>query len=97
MTEDYRPEQRSALERFIGGRPVSVIIRLVLISLLVGFVMSVFGFSAEDLLRGVVKMVRDALRDGTGLFRQMGGYIVAGAALVLPIWLLMRLTRGRRG
>ncbi|SMQ58179.1 hypothetical protein SAMN06295905_0036 [Devosia lucknowensis] len=95
MTEDYRPEQRSALTRFMGGSPVSVIIRLVLISLLVGFVMSVFGFNAADLLRGVVDMVRDALRDGAGVFRQMGGYILAGAAIVVPVWLLLRLTRAR--
>lgn len=95
MTEDYRPEQRSPLERAIGGRPASVIIKLVLISLLVGFVMSVFGFNAQDLVRGAATMVREALRDGAGVFRQMGGYIVAGAAIVVPVWLLLRLTRGR--
>lgn len=95
MTEDYRPEPRSPLVRFMGGSPVSVIIKLVLISLLVGFVMSVFGFDAADLVRGAVEMVRDAIRDGAGVFRQMGGYVLAGAAIVVPIWLLLRLTRGR--
>lgn len=95
MTEDYRPEPRSPLVRFMGGSPVSVIIKLVLISLLVGFVMSVFGFDAADLVRGAVDMVRDAIRDGAGVFRQMGGYVLAGAAIVVPVWLLLRLTRGR--
>ncbi|WP_152658881.1 DUF6460 domain-containing protein [Devosia chinhatensis] len=95
MTEEYRPHNRSALERMMGGRPASVIIKLVLLSLLVGFVMSVFGFDAVDLVRGAVDMVREALRDGAGVFRQMGAYILAGAAIVLPIWLLLRLTRGR--
>ena len=95
MTEDYRPEPRSPLVRFIGGSPVSVIIKLVLISLMVGFVMSVFGFNAADLVRGAVDMVRDAIKDGAGVFRQLGAYIVAGAAIVVPIWLLLRLTRGR--
>jgi len=95
MTEDYRPEPRSPLTRFIGGSPVSVIIKLVLISLLVGFVMSVFGFDAADLVRGAVEMVRDALKDGAGVFRQLGAYVLAGAAIVVPIWLLLRLTRTR--
>ncbi len=95
MTEDTRPQSRSGLERLIGGRPASVIIKLVLISLLVGFVMSVFGFNAADLVRGAVEMVQDAIKDGAGVFRQLGTYVIAGAAIVVPIWLLLRLTRGR--
>lgn len=95
MTEDYRPEPRSALRRFLGGSPVSVIIKLVLISLMVGFVMSVFGFNAADLVRGTVAILRDAIRDGAGVFRQLGGYVLTGAAVVVPVWLLLRLTRAR--
>lgn len=93
MTEDYRPQPRTALNRFMGGSPVSVAVKLVLISLMVGFVMSVFGFNAGDLIRGAVHMVRDALKDGAGVLRQMGGYVLTGAAIVVPIWLLLRLTR----
>ncbi|NGP17230.1 DUF6460 domain-containing protein [Devosia aurantiaca] len=96
MTEDYRPQTRSGAERLFGGRPSSVVMRLVLISLLVGFVMSVFGFNASDLLRGAVDAVREALRDGGGIVRQIIGYVLAGAAVVVPIWLLMRLARGGR-
>lgn len=95
MTDDVRPNTHSGLERLMGGRPASVAVKLVLISLLVGFVMSVFGFNAADLVRGAVTMVQDAIRDGAGLFRQLGAYIVAGAAVVVPVWLLLRLTRGR--
>ncbi len=95
MTEDYRPEPRSALNRFMGGSPASVAIKLVLISLLVGFVMSVFGFNAADLVRGAVEVVRDELKDGAGVFRQLSGYVLAGAAIVVPVWLLLRLTRAR--
>lgn len=95
MTEDYRPVERSPLERFLGGRPISVAIKLVVISLLVGFVMSVFGFNAADLVRGATEMLREALRDGAGVFRQLGSYVLAGAAIVVPVWLLLRLTRGR--
>ena len=95
MTEDYRPQTRSGLERFIGGSPASVAVKLVLVSLLVGFVMAIFGFDPGDLVRGVVDLVRDTLRDGAGIFRQMGGYILTGAAVVIPIWLVLRLTRAR--
>ena len=30
-----------------------------------------------------------------GIFRNLGGYILTGAALVVPIWLLIRLSKGR--
>ncbi|MFD1253223.1 hypothetical protein DEVEQU_00675 [Devosia equisanguinis] len=95
MTEDYRPEQRSPLVRFMGGSPVAVIIRLLLLSLVVGFIMSFFDLNVGDLVRTGMRVFRDALRDGFGMFRGMGGYILTGAAVVVPIWLIMRLTRAR--
>ena len=95
MTEDYRPQTRSGLERFIGGSPARVAVKLVLLSLLVGFVMAIFGFDAGDLVRSAVDLVRDTLRDGAGVFRQVGTYILAGAAVVIPVWLIMRLVRAR--
>ena len=79
----------------MGGRPGAVIVKLVLLSLLVGFVMSVFGFNASDLVRGAIHAMRDVFRDGAGMIRQLGGYVLAGAAIVVPVWLLLRLTRGR--
>ncbi len=95
MSDDVKPQTRSGLERLFGGPPGAVVVKLVLISLFVGFVMSVFGFNAGDLVRGVVEVVRDTIRDGAGMFRQLGGYILAGAAVVVPVWLLLRLARSR--
>lgn len=95
MSEDTRPQTRSWLEIVLGGRPASVIIKLLLISLLVGFVMSAFGFNAADLVQGAVNLLRDALRDSAGLIRRLGVYVLTGAAIVVPVWLLLRLTRGR--
>ena len=44
MTDQPRVEpRRSALERFFGGHPVNVVSKLVLLSLVVGFLMSIFG------------------------------------------------------
>lgn len=95
MTEDTRPQTRSGFERLIGGRPVSVVIKLVLLSLLVGFVMTMFGLDAADLVQGAVDMVREAWRDSGSMLRQVGTYILTGAAIVVPIWLLLRLTKAR--
>ena len=95
MTEDSRPASRSFMERLLGDRPGALAIRLLLISLFVGFLLSVFGFDAADLVRGAVDTVREALRDGTGVFRQLLNYVLTGAAIVVPVWLILRLLRAR--
>ncbi len=96
MTDQPQAEaRRSPLERFFGGHPLSVVLKLVFISLLVGFVMSVFGLNVQGLIRGAIDVLRDTLRDGAGLFRNLGGYIITGAALVVPVWLVIRLSKGR--
>lgn len=94
MTDQPQTEtRRSPVERLFGGHPISVVLKLALVSLLVGFVMSIFGVDAQQIVRGAVELLRETLRDGAGIFRNLGGYILTGAALVVPIWLLIRLTR----
>ena len=96
MTDQPQPEaRRSPLERFFGGHPLSVILKLAFISLLVGMVMSVFGLNVQGVIRGAIDLLRETLRDGAGLLRNLGGYILTGAALVVPIWLLIRLGKAR--
>ncbi|WP_375450015.1 DUF6460 domain-containing protein [uncultured Devosia sp.] len=89
-------EPNSKLERVLGGSPGGVIVRLLLVSLVVGFLMSIFGLNVEGVVRGTIRLVEDTLRDSTGMLRSLGGYIVTGAALVVPIWLVLRLTSRRR-
>jgi hypothetical protein len=95
MSDPYptEPRRRGAVERFFGGSPAGVILRLVLVSLLVGFLMSVFGVRPQDVIDGAIELFHDAVRDGFGVFRDLGAYVITGAVLVVPIWLLIRLTR----
>lgn len=97
MSEQYesQPRPRSGVERLLGERPGGLIIRLVVLSLIVGFVMAVLGFDARDVVQGAVRLVEDALRDGTGMLGNLVSYTLAGAALVVPIWIVLRLLKGR--
>jgi len=92
---DYRSPPRSRVERILGGRPGSVMIRLLLVSLAVGFLMTVFGLDVYDIFEGAIEMVEDAFRDGSGIIRTVIGYILTGAAIVVPVWIVLRLTRVR--
>jgi len=95
MSEDSGA-RRNGLERLLGDRPGALVVRLVVISIIVGFLMSVLGLSAQGLVNGFIDFVRDMLQDSTGMLHSLWGYLLTGAALVVPIWLLLRLTSGRR-
>ena len=98
MSDQYPSDttpRRRGIERFFGGSPGGVIVRLLLLSLVVGFLMSIFGVRPQDLVDGAVDVFRNAMRDGFGVFRDIGAYILTGAVLVVPIWFLIRLAKAR--
>jgi Domain of unknown function (DUF6460) len=85
----------SELERFLGGSPLSVAIRLLFLSLLVGFFLVWLDIRPIDVLRGLEQMVRRFWNMGFQALREMGAYIAAGAAIVVPLWLVLRLLNVR--
>lgn len=84
------------MERFLGGSPLSVLVRLIFISLLVGAAMAFLGLSPKGLLDSVVRFVRSLTGLGFDAVREVGQWIVAGALVVVPLWVLMRLFAARR-
>lgn len=97
MSEQYPIEtpRRSGLERFLGGSPAGVLVRLAILSLIVGFLMSVFGVRPQDVIDGAIDLFHAAIRDGFGVFQDIGANILTGAVLVVPIWFLIRLSKAR--
>lgn len=97
MSDQYPTEtpRRSGLERFLGGSPGGVIVRLLILSLIVGFLMSVFGVRPQDVIDGAIDLFHAAIRDGYGVLGDIGAYILTGAVLVVPIWFLIRLSKAR--
>ena len=75
----------------MGGSPLSVAIKLALLSLLVGAILAAFGFTPWSFLHSLRYFVREVLGTGMEAVHTLGGFIVAGAVLVVPIWLVLRL------
>lgn len=84
------------MERFLGGSPLSVLIRLIFISLLVGAVMAFLGLSPQALYDSIVRFLRSITGLGFGAVRDVGQWIIAGAMIVVPLWLISRLFAARR-
>lgn len=94
-----RWEQRdvSPLRRFLGGSPLAVLVKLAIVSLLVGALLVWLNIRPTDVFREISDLVERLSQLGLNSVREFGNYLIAGAVIVVPIWLLMRLLsyRGR--
>lgn len=83
-------------ERILGGSPGSVLLRLLFLSLLVGAGMAFLGISPIGLLRGLVDAARHLFESGFAALGEIGGWLMAGAVIVIPLFILSRLFAGGR-
>ncbi len=78
-------------ERLLGGRPLMVLLRLVVLSIVVGIVMSALDIRPDNLIYNLRLFVQRIYSLGFGAIEGVLGYLLLGAAVVVPIWLLARL------
>lgn len=84
-------------ERIFGGNPLAVLLRLAVISVVVGVVLSALDIRPQNLIDHVRLLGNRVWSMGFGAVEAVLGYLVLGAAVVVPIWLVMRLVAaGRR-
>lgn len=69
------------------------IFKLVLVSLLVGFVMSFFDITPQSILENFGESVGKAYATVTSWLRWMVPYILLGATIVVPIWAVLAILR----
>ena len=93
--DPYRP-RASTLRRFLGGSPAGVFLRLLFLSVLVGAFMSMLGLTPGRLFWNVYDSARMLLEVGLASLHDFGGWIVAGAIVVVPLWLISRLFAASR-
>ncbi len=84
-------------DRFFGGNPAGVVIRLVLLSIVVGVVMTAFGITPGNVLYHLDLLVRRIYDMGFGSIEWLLQHFLVGAVIVIPIWFIARLVgMGRR-
>jgi hypothetical protein len=84
-------------ERFFGGPPLAVLGKLVLLSILVGVVLSALGLDPWNIVASLRRLIREVWDMGFDAVRWLWRYFLLGAVLVVPIWLILRLARAPRG
>jgi len=86
----------SAVVRFLGDTPLRVALKLIVVSFLVGIVMSAFGWSPFDILHSIQRFFLDLWNMGFAAVDRFLGYFLLGAAIVVPAFLVLRILSYRR-
>lgn len=71
-----------------GSSPLGVALRLLVISLIVGVVLAALGINASNLFQSLNFLARRIYDLGFGAFDWVLQYILVGAMVVVPIWLV---------
>jgi hypothetical protein len=87
----------NAVTRVIGGSPLAVLGRLILVSILVGVVLSVLGLDPWNILDSVRVLLQRLWDMGFDAVYWLWRYFLLGAVIVIPIWLIIRLIDAPRG
>jgi hypothetical protein len=85
------------INRFLGGSPLAVLAKLILLSILIGVVLSALGLDPWNIFASLQRLVRDIWNMGFDAVRWLWGYFLLGAVLVIPIWLFLRVVRAPKG
>lgn len=83
------------LRAILGGHPLAVAVRLAVISVLLGVVLSVFGITPHNFFSTIDELARRIWDLGFEAVDWLLGYMVLGAMVVVPVWLIARLLRLR--
>ncbi len=78
------------MERFFGGSPLFVVLKLVTASMIIGVVLSFFGLDPNNLYHAIIRLGDWISSLGFDAVQKTGRYIILGALIVIPLWLLVR-------
>ena len=99
MPNDTRelPATSDGMYRFLGGSPLAVAFRLILLSILVGVVLAAIGFDPWNIVNSIRLLFRRIWDLGFDAINGLWRYFLLGAVIVIPIWFLSRLLGAPRG
>ena len=93
MPDDTRelPATSDGMYRFLGGSPLAVAFRLILLSILVGVVLAAIGFDPWNIVNSIRLLFQRIWDLGFDAINGLWRYFLLGAVIVVPIWFLSRL------
>ena len=80
---DYPARSQDNLSRFLGGSPLAVAFRLILLSILVGVVLAAIGFDPYNILRSIELLFHRLWDLGFDAVNWLWRYFLLGAVIVM--------------
>jgi hypothetical protein len=74
-----------------------VIFRLILLSIIIGVILEVLGLDPLNIINSLRVLFARIWDMGFDVVRWMWRYLLLGAAIVVPLWLLARLAHVAKG
>ena len=79
------------MEQIFGGSPLAVLVRLIVLSVIVGIVFSALNIRPEEFFSALQRIAVALWDFSFAWFGSVGRYFVTGAVIVVPIWVVLRL------
>ena len=83
------------MNAFLGGSLATVAVRLLVVSFVVGMLLTMFGLDPETIYERFIELARHIADFGLTDLRQFGRILLTGAMVVAPIWFILRLMNMR--
>jgi hypothetical protein len=85
--------ERDTMDRntFWGGNPLAVIVRLVILSIIVGVVLSALNIRPDEIFYHIRRLMQWLYELGFDSIEKVVSYFLIGAVVVIPIWFIARL------
>ena len=82
--------------RFLGDTPMRTFVKLLIICVVVGFIMSTFGIYPMDIVHSIRRVFFDLWRNGFAALGRVGDYLLLGAVVVVPLFIILRILNWRK-
>lgn len=82
--------------QFFGDSVAGTLIRLVLLSVVVGIIFSALGIHPGNIIEGLQRLIQRVTALGFDTVKWAFGYFLLGAVVVFPVWFIVRLMRASK-
>lgn len=79
------------INSLLGDTPGRVVLKLLVFSILVGIVMTLLGWTPMDVVWKIIHFFISLWSMGFEAFEKLFNVIIVGAAIVVPIFIIMRI------
>ncbi|WP_317993570.1 DUF6460 domain-containing protein [Bartonella gliris] len=86
----------NSFHSFLGGTSKHVFVKLLVLSLLVGIVLKLLGWTSPNLVRTIMEFFKSVWKTGFITFTNFFHMTIMGAIIVVPIFLFLRILRKLR-